>query len=387
MPELDSTAAQIQAAMMANVNPAPAETQPEPTPTPEPTPVAAEPAPAAEPTPEPAPAPEAPSFDYSRFGVQNDEELTAAWNDAKNVREEYGRIKPIYEKVAPLAEVADYIKNPFSDPKVAELNNFVAKTGIKDFRVATEILSLDLDAVKKDPALAIAVSDALSDPNLASMGLDRLKKAALIGVGADLDSSFDDLDETVKLKLEVAATKALKTITDKSSEWKTDNSIFAKWETDARSAKEKQNNVAQEWSRRMPSVVSGLSEIAEEYTLPSGEKVTAKVTVTPQEVSQVLQGIAPQVLSINPDDQGQAQLAQTVRVILQAQKQGELLKSAIESYDKAVRAEVEQRVRKELVNGAPEVAGQTKTDATKAPVNDPLLNFLSGKSGGNFPTS
>lgn len=308
------------------------------------------------------------SFDYSRFGVKDEEELQQRFEQYKKYEEEINDIKPKWEKVAPIIEVADYIKNPFNDPLVQQLNNVIAN-GIKDPKLAIELLTTSTEDLKANPIKTLTIAKIIEDNSILGMSMDRIERQVKRENGVDISSDFSDLSEDEKETLEFKAAKALKTIEAKKSEWSKTNDIFATWQQDAQAQQTAKAKNVEEWGKHLPKIVSGLTEITLDVDAGDLGKIPVKVPVTKEEVASAVQLMSGSLSNISPDAQGQAQLSDALKKIVTTAKTEHLVKAAIEHYDKSLRANIEQEIRKKNHNGgaaieSPAPSGDGKRDAT-----------------------
>lgn len=353
--------AYVQQRMGAPTEPAP---QAEPAPQSNPQPASdPSPAPQPEPTPEPSPS----QFDYSRYEVQNDEELYSTFDQLKKHRDELNELKPKWERVAPILDVADYIQNPFSDPIVQQFNNVLSQ-GFKDPKLAIELLTTSTEELRSNPIKALTIAKILEDSSVIGMPLDRIERQVKRENGIAVDADLNDMDADLKETLEFRAAKALKTIDAKKAEWGQTKDIFASWQEEAQAKQTAKAKVVEEWGKHLPKIVSGLTEITMEVDGGELGKIPIKVPVTKEEVASAVQLMSGTLQNINPDAQGQAQLSDALKTVVRTAKTDQLVKAAIEHYDKTLRASIEQEIRKKAHNGGtvqtPAPGGDPKRDET-----------------------
>lgn len=342
------TPEEVQAYVEQRMGAAPAEPAVAPTPDAA-TPPAEPPTPAQPPAAEPA-IPH--QFDYSRYDAKDDDDLYNKYDQLKKSHAELSELKPKWEKVAPIVEVADYIKNPFNDPIVQQLNNVMSQ-GIKDPRLAIEMLTTTTEELRANPIKALTMAKILEDNSVIGMPIDRIERQVRRENGIGVDADFNEIDADLKETIEFKAAKALKTIDSKKSEWGQSKDIFASWEEQAQTANAAKAKVVEEWGKHLPKIVSGLTEIKMEVDAGKLGKIPVTVPVTKEEVSSAMSLMSGSLSNINPDANGQAQLSEALRSVVRTAKTDQLIVAAIEHYDNTIRASVEQEERKKSHNGGP----------------------------------
>lgn len=350
------------------------------------------PVPQVPPTP-PATSPAEPaqpgSFDYARFGVENDEQLISVFGEHKGYKEKYdalntefGTLKQQWDEVAPVLNTLPYLKNPFANQNIHQLNTFVSKTGISDLRFASDVLSTTDEQLKADPLLAIAIAEGLQNPEMAGLGTARLIRGAAIESGIDPSTPKDELSEDDLLKLDLKAARAMKVISEKKSEWTNSEDYFISSQAKEKADSEARQTRIKEWQKAVPQVLSGFSEVGFEFEVEGLGKVPVKVALSSQEVEEAFREVASQMIqSLNPDEAGIQKLKSNLTDRLRSAKALEAIKAAYKYYDDNHKAVVEQKLRQERHNGAPPIEQGGKTPDGTIPLDEArsaILEMIKG---------
>lgn len=350
------------------------------------------PVPQVPPTP-PATSPAEPaqpgSFDYARFGVENDEQLISVFGEHKGYKEKYdalntefGTLKQQWDEVAPVLNTLPYLKNPFANQNIHQLNTFVSKTGISDLRFASDVLSTTDEQLKADPLLAIAIAEGLQNPEMAGLGTARLIRGAAIESGIDPSTPKDELSEDDLLKLDLKAARAMKVISEKKSEWTNSEDYFISSQAKEKADSEARQTRIKEWQKAVPQVLSGFSEVGFEFEVEGLGKVPVKVALSSQEVEEAFREVASQMIqSLNPDEAGIQKLKSNLTDRLRSAKALEAIKAAYKYYDDNHKAVVEQKLRQEKHNGAPPIEQGGKTPDGTVPLDEArsaILEMIKG---------
>lgn len=330
------------------------------------------PAPVVQPTTQNAPiqTPAAPTatpssdgtgIDYSRFNnAKNADEAYAEWEKIRAKAAEhdtflpkYNELKSKWEEVEPIVNVLPSVKSPFADPAIHQLNHFVQKTGIKDLGFAQEVLNISADRLQEDPLRAIAISQVLANPALASIGLDNLMRNAALKNGIDPDVPMSEWTSDNKLVIGVEAATALKNVTDKKAEFGQPDDFFVISDREAKSQAENRARLEQEWAKATPQLLSEITKLNSEIEIEGVGKVTSEVALSQSEVQGILDQIKGTLLRINPDEQGRAQVKNILVNALRSASYEKGIEAAVRNYHDNYKADVEQKVRQAQVNGGP----------------------------------
>lgn len=360
------------------------QTAPTTPPAPAPTPDNPQPAPAPAQQPQSAaPAGEqAPpsGFDYSRFQVESDEQLVERWGATTRERDEYKQkfeqVNGEYEKVKPILEVGEYIQNPFADTLTHKVNTFMKKAGLKDdgtgsaHRFALDVLTMSDDKIQGDPVQAIALAKMLENPNLATAGIEKVYRATAIELGLDITDreSWTDDQKTI---LDIKSLDALKTISEKKSAYDIEDDFFVGLQRQSTTEAERVRNNEEQWSKITPAIVSEITKLGAEVEIEGIGKVSAEIALSEQEVKQVLEQIRPTLRQIAPDDSGRERVKQTILLGLRSATMEKVFAEGIKNYHNNFKANVEQEIRRQQVNGGPIV--HEKPTAPTTPAASPLF--------------
>ena len=166
--------------------------EPQPQPNPEPQP---EPQPQPEPNPEPQPEPAIPSFDFSKFGVQSEEELSARISRLSELESKAKEFEAFNE-------IKSKINAPYADESIAKVNAVVRETGIKNLSIASDIATLTPEQLRSDPAKALAFREILKNPEaLSALSFGEIKQA--MEKRYELEEG-EELSPLTKLEVETA---------------------------------------------------------------------------------------------------------------------------------------------------------------------------------------
>jgi hypothetical protein len=312
-------------------------------------------------TPSATPSSGGTGFDYSRFNnATNADEAYAEWDKIRAKAEEhdtflpkYNELKNKWEEVEPIVNVLPSVKSPFADPAIHQLNHFVQKTGIKDLKFAQEVLNISADRLQEDPLRAIAISQILANPALASIGLENLMRNAALKNGIDPDMDMSDWSSDNKLVIGIEAATALKNVTDKKSEFGQPDDFFVISDREAKSQAENRSRLEQEWSKATPQLLSEITKLNSEIEIEGVGKVTSEVALSQSEVQGILDQLKGTLQRINPDEQGRAQVKNILINAMRSASYEKGIEAAVRNYHDNYKADVEQKVRQAQVNGGP----------------------------------
>lgn len=303
------------------------------------------------PAAEPNPGDQSPAIDFKEFDADDLSGLKSRFEQLRQAEKGYNELKAKFEEAAPILEAAPFMQNPFANEHIHKVNTFVKKTGISDWNVANDIISTSADTIKADPLKAIVIADVLSDPALASVGIDKLKRVAAGEFGIDLNQDPSEWSEDVKDRLEIRAMKALKIITDKQPEWQI-NDIFAETSQRAKQHKDTVEQRQNGWKESLPRIKDGFKDgLKYEVEVEGLGKIKAEAAISASDLDPILQSILPTLGSLDPNDDGHQKVNNTVSTFLRSAKVQDLIQSAIKDYDAKFRATVEQEIRQKIHNG------------------------------------
>ncbi len=291
--------------------------------------------------------------------VENAEliELRAERDRINAEREQYLRERDEYKgkwgEVEPILNVLPSAKNPFANASIHQLNHFVQKTGISDLGFAQEVLNISNDKLQENPLKAIAISQVLANPALASIGLDNLMRNAALKNGIDPDVPMSEWTADNKLVIGVEAATALKNVTDKKTELGEPDDYFLLLDREAKSQTENRTRLEQEWAKATPQLLSEITKLNSEIEIEGVGKVTSEVALSQTEVQGILDQIKGTLLRINPDEQGRAQVKNILVNALRSASYEKGIEAAVRNYHNNHSANVEQKIRQAQVNGGP----------------------------------
>lgn len=271
--------------------------------------------------------------------------------EREQIQKERDDYKSRLDEIEP---VIPHIKNPFADPIIHQLNHFVSKSGIKDIRFATEVLNTSPEQIKSDPLRAIALAEGLSNPDLAAMGVEKLMLNALYENGIDRDTPMAEWPEDIKLKMEVKAARALKTISDRKAEWGSPEDFYVTSQAKAKEQQEIQQAQVKEWQRIVPGVLSEVKELNYDVDV-KGIKMNVKVALSQTDIEDAFRKVTHIIPTLTADDKGRSALKSHLEEALRSAKQVQVAQAIAEEYDRTHRANVEQEIHRAKYNGAPAV--------------------------------
>lgn len=334
---------------------------PEPTPTPDPQPTDVDPIPSPEPTPNPEPTPEpTPTFDYSSYGVSSDTELRERLQRVQTLEQEYEALKQD-------ASILEHVKNPFANDTIMQLNNFVSKTGISDLSFAAEVLSTTNEALKNDPLKAIVINEALNDPQLAALGMDRIRQYVAVKNGVNLEE-YGQEGYDLPVSLQVDGLKALTNIEKKREEFVNKDNFFVTLQNQAQEQQRLASEKSEKWNLQLPNIRTSVKQITKEVDtqIEGIGKIQLSLAVSEQEVQSALDNLKSvgALSMMNPDEKGVATLRQAVEDTLRNSKMELFMQNGF----KAVEGKIRERLVAEKHNLAP---------VTERPAPAPITEVVS----------
>lgn len=301
-------------------------------------------------TPEPTPTP---TFDWSKYGVSGEDELTARLSEANELKEKF---KAVEQDLAVLPQV----KNPFANDTLMQLNNFISKTGINDLALASEVIGANIDTLKSDPIKAMALELAISDPKMAAMGMAKLSEYVAQKNGVDL-SEYKGEGYELPVTLQVDGLRALDAIENKKKEFATNDNFFVSLQN---KATEQQREFAEKqgkWDVIIPNLRSSVKALTVDVdTQVEGVgKVSLNIAVSEQDVQSALEGLKQAGLfnMASPDEKGVA----AVRGVLENNLRLANMETIIRESVKAAEGKIREGIVKENHNIAPVTTPRTTT--------------------------
>ncbi len=288
----------------------------------------------------------APTFDFSKYGVQSEEELQQRLS-------RYSELEATVTNNRDVLSAAAEIKNPFANEAIASLNSFVQKTGISDLSIASQFINSTDEQLKANPLRAMAIAEIISNPMLAEAGLSTVEKSVARKMGLEAGATFDDLDEDTKELLKVEAFKSLKTIQDKRTEISQGSNFFSNLQTQAQARAQAIQTASDEWNKAIPQIVSNFSKI--QHKVDGGEgvgEILIDVAVSNEQVKQIANSLLPSLVSSGvPTEEAMKSVSQNIELYLRLANMDSMVKNAVENALKTKTAEIEERVRLETHNG------------------------------------
>jgi hypothetical protein len=233
-----------------------------------------------------------------------------------------------------------------------QINNFIAKTGINDFNLAQQVLSTTKEQLSKDPLQALVLNEAISDPELAKIGLDKLRTYVANKNGVDL-SEYGEEGYELPVSLQVDGVKALNNIEKKKEEFVGNDNFFLTLQNQAQEQQRLTSERDAQWEQQLPSVKSSVKAVTMEVdTKVEGVgKIPITLAVSEQEVSSALENLkSVGVLGMaNPDEKG----IQAVRSAIESSLRNSKIEAFVVEGIKAAEGKIRERIIAEKHNLAP----------------------------------
>jgi hypothetical protein len=309
----------------------------------------------------------APAYDFSKFGLQNEDELTGILGDYKRLKEE--------------SKVMDYVKNPFANDTIKQINNFSKSTGINDLNLATTVINTSDDDLKANPVKAIAIEMLLSNPKLASVGLDEIMEGVAQKYNVDMDYIGRDGYKLPPL-LKMDATSAIESLEKKRSEFMGGDDYFVNLQTQAAKNESARQEHMTKWEQSIPEVKAPLKALTHSVDTGIDElgQIQFSVAVSEQEVDEAVKSLKSLGVleGLNPDKEGIASVRQAVEFNLRLAKMDDIIRESV----KAVAGKLQEKIVKDNLNIGP-VTPQRITPAPQSgkvisPAEQALDTFRGG---------
>lgn len=308
-------------------------------------------------------------YDFTKLGVQNEDELVGILGDYKKMKEE--------------SKIIDYVKNPFANDTIRQINNFSKSTGINDLGLATAIINTTSDDLKSNPVRAIAMDMLLANPKLASVGLDEIMEGVAQKYNVDLDYVGKEGYKYPSL-LKMDATSAIESIEKKRSELLDGEDYFVNLQSQATKNESARQEHLTKWEQALPNVKAPLKALTHsvETGIDDIGKIEFSVAVSEQEVDEALKSLKSLGVleGMNPDDKGIPAVRQAIEYNLRLAKLDDILRESV----KAVAGKLQEKIVKDNLNLAP-VTGQRVAPAPQSgkvisPAEQALNSFRGGKN-------
>lgn len=307
-------------------------------------------------------------YDFTKLGVQDEDELVGILGDYKKLKEE--------------SRIIEYIKDPFANETIRQINSFSKSTGISDLNLATSIISLSPEDLKANPIKAIAVDMLLSNPKLASVGLEEVMEGVAQKYNVDLDYVGKEGYKYPSL-LKMDATSAMESIEEKRSKLLGGEDYFVNLQSQAAKNESERQERLNKWEQALPDVKAPLKALS--YSIDTGMddfgKIDLSVAVSEQEVDQALKSLKNLGLleGMSPDDKGIPAVRQAVEYNLRLAKMDDIIRESI----KAVAGKLQEKMVKDNLNLSPitnqRVAPSPQLGKVTSPAEEALSRFRGGK--------
>ena len=363
---LMSDADLLTAYQAANPTPSP---EPAPSPEPTPAPVNGDPTPSPEPSPEPTP-----TFDFQKFGVSNELEL-------QNKLSRYDELEQVYQKYKEVEkdiEVLPMYKNPFADESILKINNFVKETGIKDVRLASEIIGSTPEQLKSDPLQALAIKEMLENPSFAGLGMKKVTDYVAKKYGVDMEQ-YGQSDYELPVTVELDSIKAISEIEAKKEKFANFNNSFVTLQQQYAEQQRVANEWANTWETITPSIANSVKAINVELNsgLEGVGAVKFAVAVSDAELKQTTDSIKSFFKGYEPTEDNQKAMQKAIHDSLRLAKMDEIMGE----YAKQIHGKTYKAVVQEKHNLSP--VTETPIDPSMKPKRelDPAEQFFAQQFG------
>lgn len=318
-----------------------------------------------------------PGFDpsvYEDEDVKSLDDVKARLKNEKALRADQEKISAAFEEFQKDKDVLSRAKNPVH-PKIQKVNNFMHVTGIEDFKVAQEVVSLTIDEAKSNPLKAMTAAAILNNPALAGLegGYDAVYRQICRKNGVDPLTPYADLEPEVKETVAFEATEAIKTLSEKQKEYETGpDDFFQSITKDNETQREQVNKNLEAWKPRMDKLASGLKE-GLSFSIKTKEygEINVSVAVSEDDVNNVLSSFNGFTSKNAPDEKAAQQLSSAVGRSLTSL---DVITKVVEQAIAHDRKENMARIAKETIqknhNGGPEVIDKSKGAPAKGPYDD-----------------
>lgn len=317
---------------------------------------------------EPAPiapeqiAPTSSGLNLEEFGVSSYDELKAIVNKAK----EYEPIVEKYKQYDPIMPYLNDVQNPFANDTINRLNNFVKTTGISDLGVASTILAASSDSLKSNPVKAMAIMEILNDPDLASIGFDKVMEYVADKNNMDVDSQYDSIEE-MPTKLRIELQKTLKTIENKRQEFDSKQDYFGYLQNQRTQQEQVTAQRMATWDNVLNDMGNRVKTIPVKVELENIGEVTLDYAVSKEDLNKLLPEVRGIVAQINPDEDGINTVMKVLENRVWLDNRTKIIQQAIKSAEGKIREAEVQRVH----NGG-QIVNRVDAPAT-GPVTSPHL--------------
>lgn len=287
-----------------------------------------------------------PTFDFSRFGVKDEIEL-------QSKLERYGELEQVYQKYKEVEkdiEVLPMYKNPFADDSILKINNFVKETGIKDVRLASEIMGSTPEQLKADPLQALAIKELLDNPSFAGLGMKKVTDYVAKKYGVDMEQ-YGQSDYELPVTVELDSIKAISDIESKKEKFANFNNSFVSLQQEYAEQQRLATEWANTWETVTPSISNSLKAISVEMNsgLEGVGAVKFSVAVSDAELKQATDLMKSVFKGYEPTSENQAAMRQAIEERLWLTKRSEILGE----YAKQIHGKTYKAVVQEKHNLAP----------------------------------
>ncbi len=325
-------------------------------------------------TPETPVTTDTPTFDFQKFGVSNELEL-------QNKLSRIGELEQVYQKYKEVEkdiEVLPMYKNPFADESILKINNFVKETGIKDVRLASEIIGSTPEQLKSDPLQALAIKEMLENPSFAGLGMKKVTDYVAKKYGVDMEQ-YGQSDYELPVTVELDSIKAISEIEAKKEKFANFNNSFVTLQQQYAEQQRVATEWANTWETITPSIANSVKAINIELNsgLEGVGAVKFAVAVSDAELKQTTDSIKSFFKGYEPTEDNQKAMQKAIHDSLRLAKMDEIMGE----YAKQIHGKTYKAVVQEKHNLSP--VTETPIDPSMKPKRelDPAEQFFAQQFG------
>lgn len=307
---------------------------------------------------EPQP-PVAPSLNLEEFGVSSYDELKDIVKKAK----EYEPLVQKYKEYDPIMPYLNDVQNPFANDTINRLNNFVKSTGISDLSIASTILAADTESLKSNPVKALAIMEVLNDPDLASIGFDKVMEYVAAKNNLDTDTTFDDLNE-MPVAVRVELQKTLKSIENKRKEFDNKQDYFGYLQSQRTQQEQVMAQRMATWDNVLNDMGTKMKSVPVKVNLEGMGEITVDYAVSKEDLQKFIPEIRGVISQLNPDEDGVSTAMKVLENRVWLENKTQIMQQVLKSAEGKIREAQVQKVHN----------GGAIVNRTDAPASGPRVS-------------
>jgi hypothetical protein len=307
---------------------------------------------------EPQP-PVAPSLNLEEFGVSSYDELKDIVKKAK----EYEPLVQKYKEYDPIMPYLNDVQNPFANDTINRLNNFVKSTGISDLSIASTILAADTESLKSNPVKALAIMEVLNDPDLESIGFDKVMEYVAAKNNLDTDTTFDDLNE-MPVAVRVELQKTLKSIENKRKEFDNKQDYFGYLQSQRTQQEQVMAQRMATWDNVLNDMGTKMKSVPVKVNLEGMGEITVDYAVSKEDLQKFIPEIRGVISQLNPDEDGVSTAMKVLENRVWLENKTQIMQQVLKSAEGKIREAQVQKVHN----------GGAIVNRTDAPASGPRVS-------------